>query len=183
MVKKIRIILRVFLYVIMSLAIGFTVYLLNAKIILRNALPTPFGYGVGVVVSGSMEPEISVDDVIVVKKTSDYKVGDIVVYQDKEIIVVHKIVKIEGEYVITRGTANDVDDTPIKISELKGEVIKVYEDVGEAITFFQSPSGSILIVSIALLLLLLSFHVEKKEEQKELNKIKEEIENIKNNNK
>lgn len=182
MVKKIRFVLRIFLYLTMSIAIGIAVYLFNAKVILGNAMPTPFGYGIGVVVSGSMEPDLSINDVVIVKKTDDYVVGDVVVYQARNILVVHKIISVEDDYVITKGTANDVDDGPVKISELKGEVIKSYKGVGNIINFLQSPSGSILIISLALLLLILSFQSEKKEEQKEINELKKEIERLKNSN-
>lgn len=182
MVKNIRFGIRIFLYLVISLAIGIAIYLFNAKVILGNAMPTPFGYGIGVVVSGSMEPELSIDDVIIVRKTDDYIVGDVVVYQHRNVLVVHEIISVEKEYVVTKGIANDIDDGPIKISEIKGEVIKVYEGAGSTINFLQSPSGAILIISLALLLLILSCQSEKKEEQKEINKLKEEINKLKNSN-
>lgn len=183
MIKKIRLIVRIFLYFVMSLVIGVAIYLFNAKVLLRNALPMPFDYGVGVVISGSMEPQLSVDDVIIVKKTNDYVIDDIVVYQIRDILIVHKIISIEGEYVVTQGIANDTADEKVSISDLKGEVIKVYEGRGEMINFLQSPFGGLLIISITLLLLVLVIESEKKETQKEIDKLKEKIKILKSNNK
>lgn len=182
MIKKIRLIARIFLYFVMSLVIGVAVYLFNAKVLLGNTLPMPFDYGVGVVITGSMEPQISVDDVILVKKTYNYEIGDIVVYQIRDILIVHKIISIDGEYVVTKGIANDASDEKVAISDLKGKVIKVYEGRGEMITFIQSPFGVILIISIVLLLLVLVIESEKKEKQKEIEKLKEEIKLLKNAN-
>ena len=52
--------------------IGFNVYLANAYGLVGNQLPMPFGYGAAVVLSGSMEPEFSEGDLILIKETKDY---------------------------------------------------------------------------------------------------------------
>lgn len=44
-----------------------------------NQVPMPFGMGVAVVLSGSMESELITNDVIIVRETNDYAVGDVVV--------------------------------------------------------------------------------------------------------
>lgn len=180
MVKKIKIVIRYFLYLIMSLVFGVMMYLGSAKAITGNAMPMPFGYGVGVVVSGSMEPFLSIDDVIIVKERDTYEVGELVVYQSKGVLVVHEIIRFEGDYVITKGSANNTEDDPVPIDNLKGEVVGIYEGAGNFVRFIKSPLGAVLILSVALLLLLMSFKDEKKHEQDDIEKIKEEIEKLKN---
>lgn len=183
MVKKIVLVMRYTIYIIFSLLFGVTLFFGNAKAISGNSMPMPFGYGIGVVVSGSMEPKISVDDLIIVKERKVYHVGDIVVYQSRGVLVVHEIVEINGDYVITKGTANNIEDDPVPISQLKGEVVEVYEDVGKYFRFIKSPSGMIIMISATLLLLILSFQSEKKEDKNEINKLEEELEKLKNSNK
>lgn len=57
--KKQRSILRRILLIIIGLILGVNVYLANAKGIVGNKLPMPFGYGMANVLSGSMEPTFS----------------------------------------------------------------------------------------------------------------------------
>ena len=71
-----------------------------------------FGYGNAIIVSGSMEPAISVDDMIVFRKQREYSVGDIVLYNDGFVNVTHRIVEINGDQVITKGDANNAADKP-----------------------------------------------------------------------
>ena len=43
---------------------GINVYLWNASSLAGNAMPMPFGFGMAVVLSGSMEPVLSVNDLL-----------------------------------------------------------------------------------------------------------------------
>lgn len=60
-----------------------------------NQMPMPFGYGIGVVLSGSMEPTYSVDDVIIVKDTDNYQVNDVVVFQEGKSLTVHRVIEVQ----------------------------------------------------------------------------------------
>ena len=64
---KIKDVLRWLLIVVCGLILGVNVYLANANSLVGNQLPMPFGYGAAVVLSGSMEPEFSEGDLIIVK--------------------------------------------------------------------------------------------------------------------
>ena len=70
--EKLQAFLRAALVIVVSLVIGFNLYSWNARSLTGNVLPMPFGYGAAVVLSGSMEPAISVDDLIVVKAADGY---------------------------------------------------------------------------------------------------------------
>ena len=76
-----RLIFRIALIVLLSVFIGTTVYTLNAKRVMHNALPMPFGVGSSVVLSGSMEPTLSVNDLVFIREADSYAEGDVVVYQ------------------------------------------------------------------------------------------------------
>ena len=121
--QKKRGVLRAVLFVFISLVLGLGIYAFNAQNLTGNAMPMPFGVGMGVVMSESMEPELYKDDFIVVVKRKDYSVGETVVYQDRRLLVVHEIIRIEGDMVVTKGKANNDEDDPIPMTAIKGEVV------------------------------------------------------------
>ena len=171
--------------VVISLAIGLGVYNWNATNISGNAMPMPFGVGVGVVLSGSMKPELNIDDVIVVVKTDpeDYDLGQWVVYQEGRMLVVHEIIEIseDGQTITTMGIANTGPDEPIKVDYVKGRVIKVFPGLGKVVNFIKTPTVTFVIIVAAVVLLLLSYRKEKKDDGDgdKLEKIRAEIERLK----
>ena len=177
--KIIQNVIRVLLLFIISLIIGITVYSVNAKSLRGDQMPMPFGIGISVVLTGSMEPTISTNDLIIVRETNDYEVGDIVVFQDHSSLVVHKIIRIEGDQIVTKGDANDTEDSPITIKQIKGEVISIIPFFGLMVKFIKSPIGIVLILAGAIVLLRLSYKKEKEEKDSDLNKIKDEIRKLK----
>ena len=126
-VKKFKNIIRICLLIICGLFLGINIYLANSHKVIGNELPMPFGFGAAVVLSGSMAPQLSVNDLIIVKPDDKYIVGNIVVYQDKSSLIVHRIVDIDENIITTKGDANYSADKPIDISAIKGEVRKIHE--------------------------------------------------------
>lgn len=172
-------VLRVIPFAVISLIIGFKLYTWNAKNLVGNAMPMPFGIGASVVLSGSMEPELSVNDLVLVRKHDSYNIGDVVVYQDGSILVIHRIVSIDGDKVITQGDANNAADDPINISAVKGKAMCHIPFVGGAVRFLQSPAGFIILVIAAVALFELPYLQERKKSDDELQKIKDEIRRLK----
>ena len=185
--QKAKTVIRTAVMVVISLIIGFGVYNWNAKNISGNAMPMPFGVGVGVVLSGSMEPDISIDDVIIVAKTApeDYELGQVVVYQEGRMLVVHEIIDIseDGQTITTQGTANSGADDPINVKYVKGRVVKVLPGLGKAVHFIKTPAVTVIIVAVAAILLVLSYRKEKPEDENggedDLERIRAEIERLK----
>ena len=161
--KIIQNVVRVLLLFVISLIIGITVYSFNVKSLKGDQMPMPFKIGISVVLTGSMEPTISVNDLIIVKETNDYEVGDIVVFQDHSSLVVHKIIRIDGEEIVTKGDANDTEDAPISVKQIKGEVVSIIPVLGLIVKFIKSPIGIVLILAGAIVLLRLSYKKEKEE--------------------
>jgi signal peptidase len=185
--KKAQTIIRTVVLVVISLVIGIGIYNWNATKISGNAMPMPFGVGVGVVLSGSMEPEINIDDVIVVGKTDyeDYKLGDVVVYQEGRMLVVHEIIEIseDRKTLTTKGYANTGPDEPIKVEYVKGRVVKVFPRLGKLVNVIKTPAVSYVIAIIAVILLALSYRKERKEAEtydEAIDRIKNEISRLKN---
>lgn len=181
--KKIKInlnnLIRIILFIIISIVLGFSIYSWNAKSLSGNMLPMPFNLGSAIVLSGSMEPELSVDDLIFVSSKDEYFVGDVVVFQDEYSLIVHRIIKIEGEVVTTKGDANDSADPSIELKDIKGKVVGTIPGIGGFISVIKSPIGVICIIGISVILLILSYSKEKDEETEKIKQIKEEIRKLK----
>lgn len=171
--------LRIALLVLAALLIGVNVYSLNALRLAGNTVPMPFGVGLAVVLSGSMEPEISVGDLLLISEQDAYEVGDVVVYQDGNMTITHRIVSISEDEIVTRGDVNNTDDEPITPEQIKGEVVLMIPLVGYAVNAIKTPIGTICILALAIFLLERSFHAEKQQKEKELDAIRAEIEKLK----
>ena len=179
---QIKSIIRISVLILLAIIIGVSVYSMNASMLGGNALPMPFGFGMTVVLSGSMEPELSVDDLLIVAPADTYEVGDVVVFQTQRTAVVHRIVSINGDEIITRGDANTSDDEPITKANIKGRVVCAIPFVGLIINFIKTPVGTILLIGLAVWLLESSFKKEKNKKSDELEAIRREIEELKKEN-
>lgn len=177
--NTLRTVLQTVLVVVIALSIGLGVYHWNAKALNKNALPMPFGVGMAVVVSGSMEPELSVNDLIVVKPCDVYAVGDVVVFSSGASLVVHRILSIDGETVVTKGDANNTADAPIRLEDIKGRVVATLPHVGAAVEFIQSTGGTLLILLLAVYFYWRSLQSEKREAEREIEEIQREIDELK----
>lgn len=116
----------------------------------------PFGIKTAVVVTGSMEPSIGVNDFVIMKQPSDISVGDVVSYADvtSNQEVLHRVVKIDGDTLITKGDANNTEDQPIHRQQLTGVYLGKIKYLGSIIAFTTKPWVFCLAVAACLLALL-----------------------------
>ena len=181
--KKIPL-LRIVLILLISLVLGLTVYNWNARRLMGNALPMPFGFGVAVVLSGSMEPTLSVNDLVFVSPVKDWSTlaaGDVIVYQSEGELIIHRIIAIneESETLITKGDANNIEDEPIFYTQIKGKLGMHLPFVGLIVKGLKSPIGIIAVLAAAIFLMRQSWKGEKKKDDEALDAIKEEIRRLK----
>jgi len=164
MLKVARCIYKVILNILIVLVfIGLIISIYNfVNIKLNNKLYTNyFGYTMFNISSGSMEPNIKVDDYVIVKLKTNYKVGDIVSYKYKNSVVTHRIVNIENNKVITRGDANNTDDQPISIKDIIGKVVHIGKGYGAILAIVKTP-----MVFISFFASLIFFDIALKEDDK-----------------
>lgn len=171
--------LRRCLLAVVGLILGLNLYFANAGVILGNQLPMPFGYGLANVLSGSMEPTFSKGTLLLVKDTQDVQEGDIVVYQSGNELIVHRIIALENDTVITQGDANNVADEPFAKTQIKGKVITWIPLLGSVAALLKTPAAVILILILAFVLIEGSFRAQKDADDAELDSIKEEIRKLK----
>lgn len=84
-----------------------------------------FGYGILIVSSGSMFPEIDAGEIIIIKEKDTYEIGDIITSCiDNKYLVTHRIVDIEKDKYVMKGDNNNcVDERLIEKEEIEGKVI------------------------------------------------------------
>ena len=74
--------------------------------------------------SESMEPTLKKGDTVIIYRTHDIKVGDIVSFYNNEKNIIHRVVDIDKKYCITKGDNNKTSDSSILyIKDIKGKVI------------------------------------------------------------
>lgn len=146
-----------------------------------------FSYRMFTVVSGSMEPEYKIGDVLIAKETkpSEIKVGDDVSYLGNSgtfdgKVVTHRVIKIEkdieGKYVFhTKGVANLVEDPLVHESQLYGVVKRKDVVLSFIYKVVATKQGMFLFIGIPILYMvgseIISFMLEK--EEKRRRKLKE----------
>lgn len=87
------------------------------------------GHGQGT----SMQPIINEGDKLFVEKVGlkDIRVGTIVVSYNKKNLIGHRVIKIAGQKIITKGDNTPVFDKPLKASEILGKVVRIDGKYGQ----------------------------------------------------
>ena len=117
--KVLKIIKNIILDILILLLLGLVVF----SIMNRNKPISVFGYYLLTVKTGSMASTFNIGDNIIVKESKDYKVGDIVTYKNNNVYVTHRIIKIDGNKVITKGDANNARDPVFTKNKIIGKFI------------------------------------------------------------
>ena len=180
--KTLQIVVRCIIAVLLCAVLYTAVFFVAVKIQNPNAVPMPFGVGASLVLSGSMEPEISTDDLVFVKRADELHVGDVVLYNTGGSNVLHRITKIDGDMITTQGDANNTEDKPFSKSAVLGVYIGKIPSGGKIIRFVTNPPFVMAVVFLLIVAAVTWMFVEDHRERKKLDSIKAEIESIKAEN-
>lgn len=170
-IKKIMQVFINILLVLVTLLILFLVYRIvsikffNKDITLR--------YTFYEIATGSMEPTLNLKDFIIVKESDKYSVGDIITYKEDNSYITHRIVKINGDTLVTKGDANNSEDKIISKSEVIGKVVKIIPKGGVIKEIILTPK-IIFTLLVTLVLINLCFSLTKKEDKKDIKLNKDE---------
>lgn len=115
--SKLKLAAKITLIALIAVMFAIVVYVFVCNI--RGKVARIGGYSVMKVLTGSMEPSIHVDDVILIKQTdvSELEVGDVITFysddpQIKDMPNSHRIIRINDDGTFTvKGDANPVEDT------------------------------------------------------------------------
>lgn len=161
-----------------------------------NEVPSFWGWKPFIVLSGSMETQISAGDIVVVKEidTNELKKGDIIAFKDGNIVITHRIdevTEIDGKtQYITKGDNNNTQDIGyVSPEQIEGVFKFKVSRLGNLAMFIQTPLGIIVCLSIPIIIIILLQTADSKKEKEELisklnkqSKMEEEIEKLKKQN-
>lgn len=118
---------------ILILSIIFLIFVLFLKFYFPDRKIQPFGITILKVSSNSMKPTFKKDDYIVIKKQSEYEIGDIITYSlEENCLITHRIIEKYENAFITKGDNNNVaDEKKIYKENILGKVIYCFRTGGE----------------------------------------------------
>lgn len=154
--KKIRKILKYIFYPIVILLVICALDIIYQKTVKKENNVTLFGFRPYTVLSGSMEPNIQIGDMVVSKQVSEeqVKVGDVITFEDeKGVTVTHRVVDIiikDGKKLYqTKGDNNNTKDAGlVPIEKVKGEYTFKINKAGRIIAQIITPTGLMIIILI-----------------------------------
>lgn len=146
------------------------ILLINVTLIIKSfankdEVPKIGGYCPLIVLTGSMEPEISSGDLIIVKQidSSEVKENDIIAFFDPDgngqSILTHRVVNVTEEdgktAFITKGDANNSEDRqPVPSDQLVGGYVLRIPGMGNIAMFMQTTAGLVVCVVLPLIILV-----------------------------
>ncbi len=151
------------MYAIIVMLIGVGIILLAYFIDLKRRaanVESPL-YGAYVIVSGSMEPMIKIQDAVLTRRIDDMddvEIGDVVTYRAMDasyygILITHRVVDIQTKngktLYVTKGDNNEtVDRSPIEFEQITGKVVMRVPKIGYIKYFLVSSYGWILAIVV-----------------------------------
>lgn len=193
---KTRWIFKLFNAAAIALILVSVFVLLSVVLTPAGQVPQVLGYSVFRVMTGSMEPEIREDSLLVVKKTppEDIVPGDVISFFSPDPMLegavnTHRVVRIEKEngriQFITKGDANVIEDTyPVDASALVGRAVFKSYGLGRVVSLLANPLvfGIIILLPLVIILVMnlcravrIAADIAKKEEEEAVRKALEEI--------
>ena len=165
--EKINIIgfvLNILIIIISVITIVGIYYMVQIKILKKN-YANIFGYTFFEVATGSMADTINIGDVVIVKINDEIQENDIIVYQEENSFITHRIIEINEESIITRGDANNSEDKPIQKSQILGKVIYIIPQIGTWRRILATPEIIGMIFVIIIILIIMYIKTSKFEEE------------------
>ena len=159
-------VLKITVISILSIILVLNIYIMVQANLSPNKVPSVFGYKPFVLLSGSMESEISVGDLVFVKNVdvNTLKTNDIIAFRDNEnLVTTHRIVdeiKIDNKRCFkTKGDSNNEEDEgTVCEKQIEGKYQGKIAKVGNIIIFIQKPLGfTVMMLSILIVCILIYF--------------------------
>lgn len=117
------------------------------------------GFSIFQVVTGSMSETIEIKDIVILKITKNVDINDIVTYKNGNDFITHRIIKKEGNQIITKGDANDSEDKTITTDDIVGKVVFIISNVAVWENVLKTPQ---VIIALIITIIAIWFFVQKK---------------------
>ena len=171
-IDKIGNIITYILIFLITIIIIFMTYSYISLNLLKKDYVSIFDYTYFEVASGSMEPTIDKDDLVIVKLNSTYQEKDIITYSLNKEFITHRVIQIDSKTITTKGDANNSKDAKIKKENVLGKVVLIIPKFGIWKKVIMTPKV-FLLLTITLVLFSFTFSYNNKSKRKKLKKQKE----------
>lgn len=152
--KSIVLWLQRLLLACLAIVVGMNCILLVKGLILKEELPSLAGYSVVTVMSGSMEPEFSPGDLLIIHKEPAYDVGDVITFTEEGALITHRLIEKSEEGYVTQGDANNAPDgMTVNAASVYGKVLLVIPKLGNVVIFSRSALGTLVLIVVFLVLM------------------------------
>ncbi len=138
----------------------------------KDKVPSVFGYKPFIVLSGSMETEIKVGDLIITKMVDPTTLGvdDVIAFRDSEgAVTTHRIIEVvnrEGiDYFITKGDNNtSQDQNLVELGDVEGIYVTRIPSVGNLLNGLANPTTIIIVILGITVVFAASFMISSKKQ-------------------
>ena len=158
--KIIKLIVDIITCILIALVALYLVFAVYNKFINKDGKFLIGKYYIFQIATGSMEHELVAGDYIVVEKTDNYKVGDIITYREDGYYITHRINQMDENKIITKGDANNSSDSPISRDKIVGKFL--FKE--RILTFLTKYKVFVITILLALIVLEDAFKSKNKEE-------------------
>jgi len=165
---SINLIINVFIYILYIIIIPIIIYdmfLIAQTIINPNKTPDFFGYKTFYIVTGSMEPTIKINDIVIVKVEDKKNIqkNDIITFKLENEIVTHRVIDIaynNGTLIYTtKGDKNDVTDIEkVEFEQIEGKYVTKVSKIGKMLNILKNK----YIFGLILILLIICYIIQRK---------------------
>ena len=159
------------LYIIIIPIILYDIFLIIYTIINPNSTPDIFGYKTFSIVSGSMEPTININDIVIVKNADRKEIqkDDIITFKTQNEIITHRIKNIRNEdgvlIYVTKGDNNEVTDIEeVQFNQIEGKYVTKIPKIGKVFSILKNK----FVFSLILFLLIICYIIQKKSLQRKI---------------
>lgn len=128
-----------------------------------------FGYSIFSTATGSMSPTIEKGDIVFVKIGEQAKENDIITYKKDDEYITHRIIKIDGELITTKGDNNNTQDEEITQDTILGKVVFIINNIETWKNVFSDMNVLIPVIITVILFIILVSYNEKNEKTGEKN--------------
>ncbi len=176
--NKIKQRLNIMFYIILIPLLVYNFALIVQAVVKPEETPAFFGYKMYVIISGSMQPELDVGDIVIVKKINpnELKKDDVISFRKGQTIITHRIVDVENTeqklQFLTKGDNNNTNDKDlVSEKEIEGIVVNKIKNLGKIVLKLRDKTLIIIIILIYYMFLMYDQSIQKR---KNLRRIKRE---------
>lgn len=185
--KKKKKIIAVIVYILLTPIMVYNIALIISSIVKPNKTPSFLGIKTYVIISGSMEPNISVGDIVIARNIKneerELKIGDIISFRSGHSVITHRIVNIEKDNngvlrIRTKGDSNNTEDgVDIIINNIEGKVIAVIPKIGSIVRLLHDRTVLMIFLVVVYIYIIKSFKKNQRKNNRRLKRLKFEENN------